>query len=152
MKRSRAGASRRNVCAIGAAAALVGVFPGTVPGALADDDHSQGRCDRDDDGREKHGLHVHVSSAPDLETKVGDPAYANYRIVLAAGIYHLAGELVLQPGQSIIGQQRYVDRDGDDVPDPVDASRDPADPDTVYAREDGATTLVLPPIPPDCAP
>ena len=129
----------------------------TVLGALcAFASAARADCDRDDDGRPKHGLHVHVSTAADLQAKVADARYANYRIVLSPGTYNLVQPtpapgappapittLALQPGQSIVGVQGLVDRDWDGVPDPVSTSADPADPATDFVRS-ARTTIVLP--------
>lgn len=98
-------------------------------------------CTLDDDGRPSHGLHVHVhpgsgcasGNVSDLEAHTttlnadGTPTYANYRLVLTPGLYKLCNEITLQPGQSIYGQQQYIDRDGDGVWDPVNPGDDPAD-------------------------
>ena len=98
-------------------------------------------------------LKVRAGDAARLEAIVADPDYADHTIELAAGTYELTKTLVLQPGQRLIGQQRYVDHDGDGVHDPVDAAKDPADITAAYvvsgetvldgANRDGSSVVVM---------
>lgn len=96
---------------------------------------------------------VSAGDAARLEAIVADPAYADHTIELAAGTYALTKTLVLQPGQRLVGQNSYVDHDGDGVSDPVDASKDPADITAAYVvsgetildgtHRDGSSVVVM---------
>lgn len=71
-----------------------------------------------------------------LQQIVNDPTNVGVKIRLARGTYVLdpaepnGGRLLLQPGMQIVGENQYVDCDGDSVWDPViscvDASAEPA--------------------------
>lgn len=76
-----------------------------------------------------------------LVSIVGDPAFAGYRIELAPGTYPVTTPLVLQPNQTLVGAQTYVDRDGDGLWDPQDAAQDPAAPGVAYAAAGTETIL-----------
>src|SRR5215470_5974384 len=79
---------------------------------------------------------LNVSNVEGLYAAVNNPANAGAIVVLASGTYTLTprdannqsrpngGRLVLQSGMALIGQNRYVDFDGDGVWDPRDDNRD----------------------------
>src|SRR5215831_7023145 len=79
---------------------------------------------------------LYVSNIEELYAAVNNPSYAGAVVVLAPGIYTLSttdahnqnrpngGSFVLQPGMGLVGQNRYVDRDGDGVWDPRDDNND----------------------------
>ena len=79
---------------------------------------------------------LNVSNVEDLYTAVKNPANAGATLVLAPGSYTLTakdasnqprpngGRLVLQSGMGLVGQNSYVDFDGDGVWDPRDDNHD----------------------------
>jgi hypothetical protein len=79
---------------------------------------------------------LYVSNIEELYAAVNNPSYAGAVVLLAPGIYTLSttdphnqnrpngGSLVLQPGMGLVGQNRYVDFDGDGIWDPRDDNRD----------------------------
>jgi hypothetical protein len=84
----------------------------------------------------EEGRVVKVSNVEELYAAVNNPAYAGAIVVLAPATYTLtvndandqprpnAGRLVLQSGMALIGQNRYVDFDGDGIWDPRDDNKD----------------------------
>lgn len=93
-----------------------------------------------DDGDSKT-IAIKSGDVARLEAVVADPAMADRRIELAAGTYELTKTLVLQPGQTLVGAQTYVDRDDDGVWDPIAAAADPADLTAAYAVAGSETVL-----------
>jgi len=81
-------------------------------------------------------LVLYVSNVEDLYAAVNNPAYANAIVVLAPGTYTLTmkdahnqdrpngGRLVFQSGMVLVGQNRYLDFDGDGIWDPRDDNHD----------------------------
>jgi len=79
---------------------------------------------------------INVNNIENLYAEVNNPANVDTVIVLASGNYVLTpanpsgnprpngGRLVLQPGMALIGQNEYVDSDGDGQWDPRDDNRD----------------------------
>src|SRR5215831_18276545 len=79
---------------------------------------------------------LNVSNVEELYAAVNNPANAGAIVVLASGTYTLTatdahnqnrpngGSLVLQPGMGFVGQNRYVDFDGDRIWDPRDDNHD----------------------------
>jgi hypothetical protein len=79
---------------------------------------------------------LNVSNVEDLYAAVNNPANAGAIVVLASGTYTLTvkdasnqprpngGRLVLQSGMALVGQNTYVDFDGDGVWDPRDDNND----------------------------
>jgi len=101
---------------------------------------------------------LYATNVEALYAAVNNPANAAVTVVLASGIYTLTtkdpnnqfrpngGRLVLQPGMALIGQNRYVDFDGDGVWDPRDDNHD-GFPDTDTVRglifSDPATETIV---------
>jgi hypothetical protein len=83
----------------------------------------------------------------ELYEVVNNPAYAGYIIQLSSGVYLLDpakpknGRLVLQPGMEIVGENQYVDCDGDGVYDPVNCVTEPLDHSAQFTT-DGTQTLI----------
>src|SRR5215468_10588703 len=81
-------------------------------------------------------LVINVSNLEGLYAAVNNPANAGAVVVLASGTYTLTakdannqsrpngGRLVLQSGMALVGQNRYVDFDGDGVWDQRDDNND----------------------------
>src|SRR5215813_291766 len=79
---------------------------------------------------------INVSDVEALYAAVNNPANAGAIVVLASGTYSLTakdannqsrpngGRLVLQSAMALVGQNRYVDFDGDGVWDPRDDNND----------------------------
>src|SRR5262249_26663181 len=79
---------------------------------------------------------LNVSNIEELYAAVNNPANAGAIVVLASGTYTLmatdgnnqprpnGGRLVLQSGMALVGQNKYVDGDGDGVWDPRDDNND----------------------------
>src|SRR5262249_23175338 len=79
---------------------------------------------------------LNVSNLEGLYAAVNNPANAGAIVVMASGTYTLTakdlnnqprpngGRLVLQSGMALVGQNRYVDFDGDGVWDPRDDNHD----------------------------
>ncbi len=79
---------------------------------------------------------LNVSNVEELYAAVNNPANAGAIVVLASGTYTLmatdgnnqprpnGGRLVLQSGMALVGQNKYVDLDGDGVWDPRDDNND----------------------------
>src|SRR5262245_54550085 len=79
---------------------------------------------------------LNVSDVEGLYAAVSNPANADVTVVLAPGIYTLTardannqprpfgGRLLLQSGMALVGQNTYVEFDGDGVWDPRDDNRD----------------------------
>jgi hypothetical protein len=79
---------------------------------------------------------VNASNVEELYAAVNDPANADAVVMVASGVYTLTprdsnlaprpngGHLVLQPGMRLVGQNEYVDFDGDGVWDPRDDDGD----------------------------
>src|SRR5262245_53821872 len=88
------------------------------------------------------GQAVHVTTVEELYAAVNNPANTGVRVELAPGTYVLdptqpnGGRLFLQDGMDLVGQNSYVDLDGDGVWDP----RSPSTP-AVFA--DPATETII---------
>src|SRR5262245_33656766 len=79
---------------------------------------------------------LNVSDVEGLYAAINNPANAGVSVVLASGTYTLTpkdannqpringGRLILQSGMALVGQNRYVDSDGDGVWDPRDDNKD----------------------------
>src|SRR5262245_56780814 len=79
---------------------------------------------------------LNVSNVEGLYAAVNNPANAGAIVVLASGTYTLTakdannqarqngGRLILQSGMALVGQNKYVDFDGDGVWDPRDDNND----------------------------
>ena len=79
---------------------------------------------------------INVNNVEGLYAAVNNPANAGTIVVLASGTYTLTpkdpnnqarpngGQLVLQSGMALVGQNKYVDFDGDGVWDPRDDNAD----------------------------
>ena len=88
------------------------------------------------------GQAVHVTTVAELYAAVNNPANTGVQVELASGTYVLdptqpnGGRLFLQDGMDLVGQNSYVDLDGDGVWDP----RNPSTPE-VFA--DPATETII---------
>jgi hypothetical protein len=79
---------------------------------------------------------LNVSNVEEFYAAVNNPVNAGAIVVLASGTYTLTatdannqprpngGRLVLQSGMALVGQNKYVDRDGDGVWEPRDDNND----------------------------
>jgi hypothetical protein len=101
---------------------------------------------------------LYASNAELLYSTVNNPANVNAVVVLASGTYILTaidadnhprpngGNLILQPGMSLVGQNRYIDFNRDGIWDPRDDNHDGvADTDpvrgSVFADPDSETII-----------
>lgn len=82
-----------------------------------------------------------------LQQAVNDPAHAGVQLRLARGTYLLdpsgpnGGRLVLPPGMEIVGENRYLDCDGDGVWDPVGACSGEAFDPARFTLDDSETLI-----------
>jgi hypothetical protein len=106
----------------------------------------------------EEGAVVRVSNVEELYAAVNNPAYRDMTVVMASGTYTLTavdadnrvrlngGDLILQPGMSLVGQNRYIDFNRDGIWDPRDDNHDGvADTDPVrglvFAEPDSETII-----------